>query len=97
MVQLNYAALSFESPFDRDTVEACVKEVLQALARSVGSKRNVEFTFNGIGRLTVRDSKVKMKFYKEFINNVDGTGKLVDAMKDVSFYFLMFKTIMILL
>ena len=62
VVQLNYAALSFESPFDRDTVEACVKEVLQALSRSVGSKRNVEFTFHGIGRLTVRDSKVKMKW-----------------------------------
>ena len=84
VVQLNYAALSFDSPFDRDAVEACVKEVLQALARSLSSKRNVEFSFSGIGRLTIRDSKVKMKFYKEFINSMDGSGQLLNALKDVS-------------
>ena len=84
VVQLNFAALSYESPFDRDTVEACVKEVMLALARSVASKKNVEFTFCGIGRLQIRDSKVKMKFYKEFINSMDGSGRLVEALKDVS-------------
>ena len=83
VVQLNYSALSFESPFDRDTVESCVKEVLQAMARSVGARRNVEFTFQGIGRLQIRNSKVKMKFYKDFINSMDGSGQLVNALKDV--------------
>lgn len=84
MVQLNYAALSYESPFDRDTVESCVKEVLNAVARSLSVKRNVEFQFQGIGRLQIRDGKVKMKFYKDFLNSMDGSGKLVDALKDVS-------------
>ena len=84
VVQLNFAALSFESPFDRDTVESCVKEVLGAVARLVSTKRNVEFVFQSIGRLQIRDSKVKMKFYKEFLNSMDGSGKLVDALKDVS-------------
>ena len=84
VVQLNFSALSFDSPFDRDTVEACVKEVLGALQRSVSSKRNVEFSFSGIGRLQIRDSRVKMKFYKDFINNMDGSGKLVEALQDVS-------------
>lgn len=84
MVQLNYSALSFETPFDRDTVEACVKEVLGAVSRSVGAKRNVEFTFSGIGRLQIRDSKVKMKFYKAFINSMDGSGKLLESLRDVS-------------
>ncbi len=83
VVQLNFAVLSFESPFDRDTVEACIKEVLGALARSVAAKRNVEFTFTGIGQLTIRDEKVKMKFFKDFVNNMDGSGRLVESMKDV--------------
>ena len=83
-MQLNFSALAYESPFDRDIVEACVKEVMQALARSVAAKKNVEFTFAGIGRLQIRDSKVKMKFYKEFINSMDGSGRLVEALKDVS-------------
>ena len=84
VVQLNFAALSNETPFDRDTVESCVKEVLQALSRSVQAKRNVEFHFAGIGRLSIRESKVKMKFYKEFLRSMDGSGSLVHALSNVS-------------
>ena len=47
-------------------------------------RKNVELTFNGIGRLTIRDSRVKMRFYKEFITQMDGTGKLLDSMQNVS-------------
>ncbi|XP_072178987.1 coiled-coil domain-containing protein 81-like isoform X1 [Diadema setosum] len=82
IVQLNFAMLSNESPFDRDTVEGCVREVLQALSRAVQAKRNVEFTFVGIGRLTIRDGKVKMKFYKDFLNMMDGSGHLIDALRN---------------
>lgn len=82
VVQLNFAAMSFESPFDRDTVESCVREILGTVQRAIGTKRNVELNFNGIGKLTIRDSKVKMKFYKEFINSMDGSGKLLDAMQN---------------
>ena len=86
VVPLNYAALSLDSPFDRDTVESCVKEVLNAVARALNAKRNVEFAFQGIGRLQIRDSKVKMKFFSEFVNSMDGTGgKMVEAMKNVSY------------
>lgn len=63
VVQLNYAAMSFESPYDRDTVENCVREILNSAQRALGNKRNVELTFSGIGRLSIRDSKVKMKFF----------------------------------
>lgn len=87
VVQLNFSVLSMESPFDRNTVEACVKEILQALSRSLSLKKNVDFVFSGIGRLQIRDSKVKMRFYKEFINSMDGSGKLVESMKDVSCIF----------
>ena len=84
MVQLNYSVLAFESPFDRDTVEACVREVLQALSRSIAAKKSIDFAFCGVGRLQIRDSKVKMRFYKEFVTSMDGTGKVLDSMKDVS-------------
>lgn len=82
IVQLNFAALAYESPFDRGMVESCVKECLGALSRSVSSKRNVEFAFAGIGRLQIRENKVKMKFYKDFLNSMDGSGKLVDALQN---------------
>ncbi|XP_052241706.1 coiled-coil domain-containing protein 81-like isoform X6 [Dreissena polymorpha] len=82
VVQLNFAAMSFESPYDRDTVESCVREILGAVQRAIGSKRNVELTFGGIGKLMIRDSRVKMKFFKEFINQMDGSGKLLDSMQN---------------
>lgn len=82
VVQLNFAAMAHESPFDRDTVESCVKEILGSVNRTVNSRKNLELTFNGIGRLTIRDSKVKMRFYKDFINQMDGSGKMVDSMQN---------------
>lgn len=79
VVQLNYTVLSMESPFDRDLVERCVKEVLQAVSKSVQKNSNVEITFSGIGRLNVRNSKAKMRFFKEFITSMDKSGNLMNA------------------
>ncbi|GFO43539.1 coiled-coil domain-containing protein 81-like [Plakobranchus ocellatus] len=80
VLPLNFAAISFESPFDRDTVERCVKEIISSVSRALAANRNIELCFSGIGRLTIRESRVKMKFYKEFINEMDSSGKLVDSM-----------------
>ncbi|KAM3934534.1 coiled-coil domain-containing protein 81 [Leptodactylus fuscus] len=80
VVPLNFVALSFACPYSRDTVEACVRETLSAFSRSVATKQNVEFTFKNIGTLLIRELKVKMKFYKEFVNSMDGTGTLVRSL-----------------
>jgi len=80
VLPLNFASISFESPFDRDTVERCCKEIVSSTARALAAKRNIELCFTGIGRLTIREGRVKMKFYKEFINEMDVSGKLVDTM-----------------
>ncbi|XP_076444889.1 coiled-coil domain-containing protein 81-like [Babylonia areolata] len=80
--QLNFAAMAFESPFDRDTVESCVREIIGSVSRAVAAKRNVELSFAGIGRLQIRDCRVKMRFYKEFINQMDGSGDLLNSMQN---------------
>lgn len=85
VVQLNFTVLAMETPFDRDTVESCVREVLQALSRAVASQQNVEFLFRGIGVLNIRDSKVKMKFFKDFLNCMDGSGNLVKVLANEIF------------
>ncbi|ESO84113.1 hypothetical protein LOTGIDRAFT_229612 [Lottia gigantea] len=82
VVPLNYSSLSYESPFDRDTVESCIRETLNAVNRALSNKKNVEILFNGIGRLSIRESRVKMKFFKEFINHCDGSGKLIDSLQN---------------
>ncbi|XP_004763596.1 coiled-coil domain-containing protein 81 isoform X1 [Mustela putorius furo] len=80
VVPLNFVMISLEGPFSRDTVEGCVKETLLFLSRSISIKRNVEFTFKGIGVLVIKGNKVKMRFYKDFLCSVDGSGTLAKAL-----------------
>lgn len=80
---LNYTAISTETAFTRDDIETCVKHVLQVFNRSVQSRKNVEFTFNGIGKLQIRNMKVKMKFFKDFVSTFDESGKVVSDMQNV--------------
>ena len=79
VVALNYTILSNDSPFDRDTVEMCVKEILQALSHAVSSGRMVDFPFLGIGKLIICDGKAKMKFFREFIRQLDCSGQMEGA------------------
>ena len=83
MHPLNYTAIAQETAFSRDDVELCVKHVLQVFNRSVQSKKNVEFTFTNIGKLQIRNSKVKMKFFKEFVNSCDPSGNVLAQMQNV--------------
>lgn len=69
---VNYCLLQTQSTYSRDQIEQCVKHVLQVFNRSVAAQRNVEFTFSRIGKLQIRDRKVKMRFFKDFVTEVDG-------------------------
>lgn len=80
VVPLNFVMISLEGPFNRDTIEGCVKETLLFLSRSISVKQSVEFTFKGIGVLSIRDSKVKMGFYKDFLCSMDRSGTLTKAL-----------------
>ncbi|XP_078077563.1 coiled-coil domain-containing protein 81-like [Mustelus asterias] len=82
IVELNFTFLALESPYDRDTVEGCVKETLQIMYRYIANNRNVHFTFKDIGVLTIRNNKIKMKFYRDFLNAMDGSGSLVRALSN---------------
>ena len=80
---LNYAAIANETAFSRDDIELCVKHVLQVFNRSVQAKKNVEFTFTSIGKLQIRNNKVKMKFFKDFVSSCDPSGKVLAEMQNV--------------
>ncbi|XP_072258450.1 coiled-coil domain-containing protein 81 [Pyxicephalus adspersus] len=82
ILSLNFIALSSSCSFNRDTIEGCVRETLSVFSRSVATKQNVEFSFKGIGTLIIRNQKVKMKFYKDFVNSMDGSGSLVKSLSN---------------
>ncbi|KAK2817912.1 hypothetical protein Q7C36_021845 [Tachysurus vachellii] len=82
VVQLNFTALSVDSPFERDVVESCVREMLLLLLRAVAAQRSVFLIFRGIGVLSFQHSNVKMKFYRDFISSMDGSGTLLWALSN---------------
>ncbi|XP_049906486.1 coiled-coil domain-containing protein 81-like [Epinephelus moara] len=51
------------------------RETLLFLFRALASEQNVFLTFQGIGVLSFKNNKVRMKFNRDFINAMDGTGR----------------------
>ncbi|KAG7234648.1 hypothetical protein INR49_004173, partial [Caranx melampygus] len=83
VVQLNFAAVAQESPFSRDVVEGCVRETLLILVRALASNQHVSVTFQGVGVLFFKNNKVvRMKFNSDFMNAVDGSGRLLLALRN---------------
>ncbi|XP_039081395.1 coiled-coil domain-containing protein 81 isoform X2 [Hyaena hyaena] len=84
VVPLNFAMVSLDTPFSRDLLESCVKETLRIWSQSIYTKKSVDFLFKGIGILTIKSGKVKMKFLKDFISTLDETGALDKALTNNS-------------
>jgi nucleoid DNA-binding protein len=80
---LNYIVIANETPFSRDDAESTVRHTFQVFNRNLQAKKNIEFTFNNIGKLQIRNGKVKMKFFKDFVNACDASGKVVSEMQNV--------------
>lgn len=58
VVQLNFTAVSQETPFSRDVVEGCVRETLVILSKALASETNVFLTLQAIGVLYFKNNKV---------------------------------------
>lgn len=58
VVQLNFAAVSQETPFSRDVVGGCIRETLLLLSKALASEQNVFLSLQGIGVLHFRNNKV---------------------------------------
>ncbi|XP_062417693.1 coiled-coil domain-containing protein 81-like [Pungitius pungitius] len=75
VVQLNFAAVSQETPFSRDVVEGCVRETFLLLFKALASGQDIFLTLQGIGVLSFKNNQVRMKFSRGFISAMDGTGR----------------------
>jgi len=53
------------------------------LSRAVANSQNIEFLFRGVGILSIKDGKVKMKFFKDFVTSLDESGNLLKSMENV--------------
>ena len=57
--------------------------IFQSLSRAVANSQSIEFLFRRIGILSIKNGKVKMKFFKGFVNSLDGFGGLLKTMENV--------------
>lgn len=51
------------------------------MSRRLASKGNIQLEFSGIGRLFIRESKVKMRFFRDFITQLDSSGEMECAFR----------------
>lgn len=71
MMPLNYTALSNEGPYNRDSLQSCVKEILLTLSQCLFGGKNIHLDFYEVGRIIIKDSRIQMKFFHNFINELD--------------------------
>ncbi|KAF6732670.1 Coiled-coil domain-containing protein 81 [Oryzias melastigma] len=76
VVQLNFAAVSQDSPFSREVVEGCFRETLELLYGALASQKHVSLPFKGVGILSFNNNKVQMKFNRDFLNAMSRTVRL---------------------
>lgn len=81
IVPLNFTVLSNESPFNRDTVEMCIKDILLSLSRSLATKKSIQLDFGKVGRLLINEGRVKMRFFRDFVASLDSSGGLENAFR----------------
>ena len=86
VIPLNYTAVSNNTQWERGTVEMCVREILQCLSHLLATGKTVELDFTGVGRLLMREKKIKMKFFKEFIRSLDTSGSTERAFVSYTMY-----------
>ena len=62
-------------------METCIHEVIQAMSRLLAAKGSIHLEFCNIGRLFIRENKVKMRFFREFITMLDSSGEMETAFR----------------
>ncbi|XP_009688757.2 coiled-coil domain-containing protein 81-like [Struthio camelus] len=72
--------MRLEPFFRKRTVERCMEETLICLSRLLEYACDVDFVFRDIGVLVIREMRVRMRFYREFLETLDQTGTLVEAL-----------------
>ena len=78
MLPLNYTVLSNESSYSRDALQSCIKEILLSMSHSLFTRKNIRLDFCEVGRIVVRDSKIQMKFFRNFVKEL---GELQNAFR----------------
>ncbi|XP_050439767.1 coiled-coil domain-containing protein 81-like [Adelges cooleyi] len=65
---LNLLSVAHDYDLDPDMVQHCLKEVVTAFKKLLYEQKNCELPFPRIGKLQVKNKKVVMRFYRQFLD-----------------------------
>lgn len=66
-------------------MEACVEETTYLLSWCLASGKNVALVLTGTGMLVIEGNVVKTRFCRDFLQRLNGTEQLLEALLGVSF------------
>lgn len=88
LIQLDFEEIATAIHFRSEIVERCIHETLLFFAGAIRDKKEVEFSFRGIGILAVRRRTISMTFFDDCLLELDTTGNMLAALIGVSCSFL---------
>lgn len=74
---INYTYLSTVTGIDRDLIQLCVKRKILLLNRSIMKSGFAECLFGSIGKLEIKNQRVQMVFFNEFVNGLDEARRVI--------------------
>ncbi|OPJ82151.1 hypothetical protein AV530_008525 [Patagioenas fasciata monilis] len=79
-IQLDFEEIATAIHFRSEIVERCIHETLLFFAGAIRDKKEVEFSFRGIGILAVRRRTISMTFFDDCLLELDTTGNMLAAL-----------------
>ncbi|NXK44635.1 CCD81 protein, partial [Chauna torquata] len=84
VVPLDYATIALETTNPLDAVENCLNETVRYLSHSISNGLNIDFVFQNMSILCIKQKKVKMRFYEKFLLSLDAKGNFKEVLINVS-------------
>ncbi|KAK2525585.1 hypothetical protein Q9966_011320 [Columba livia] len=81
--QLPYAEIASENAVSEGTVQLCMKRTTHLFHACLENRQNVAIIWRDVGMLIVQGKEIKMRFYLHFLERLNGTGKMLQALLEM--------------
>ncbi|POI25439.1 hypothetical protein CIB84_010811 [Bambusicola thoracicus] len=85
--QLPYAKIASENGISEGAAQLCVERTVCLFCACIEKRRNVAFIWRDVGMLLIEGKRVQMKFYEDFLEKLNGTTDMLQALLGVGFAF----------
>ncbi|KAK2529695.1 hypothetical protein Q9233_006862, partial [Columba guinea] len=83
--QLPFAQIASENAVSEGTVQLYMKRTAHLFHACLENRENVAIIWRDVGMLIVQGKDVKMRFYLDFLERLNGSGKMLQALLEVGF------------